>query len=596
MSNITHPKATRAVTLTALLAVSMIAASCASETIEAPTPEPALAPAADASESPDNTVAAPTTDSDAASAAADPDPPPAAIEDESPTEPDPDPEPPLELAPTRSDAIAAITAVFESAAGPGTPSFKECRLLSNGEAIDLTPEQQAACIDPLTAVVEACALLGCTELGLIGGPIPEPTPEPEPEPDPTTTTEPEPATTTTAEPEPDPTTTTAEPEPDPTTTTEPEPDPTTTTEPEPERLTEADLAAARGAFNIVYSSDSPFSAVAVHLEDAANLEDTHAQFAAFGANVGGVEITATTAAAAEDRSDRVLVTFEVYVAGVSIPITGRNTSSVWLVDGTWIISRGAFCNAMIQLEVICPPVGGQPEPEQVDPTAGYVPPVHPDTPPPGWERGEDIAPGVDIMETPRLTGEDRGAIVVWLASVGGIAHGYNQWLLFNMKWALDYMGADPQCIVNEYTARVETAAGTPRGQLEPAGLRDQHGWQNCATVIDPFLPGVDRPDGRTNDVGLRLSDTPGITLAERCRAVLPPDVQLDKEWRTATYRQEPFYFEPGHAGCDAWAEWAMTHHYNPDIAAPRCHSAAHLAEEWMEHHHGTPENYPRVSC
>ena len=309
-----------------------------------------------------------------------------------------------------------------------------------------------------------------------------------------------------------------------------------------------------------------------------------------------MEITTADAAAAADRNDRVIVTFEVHVAGVSIPITGRDTSSVWLVDNVWIVSRGAFCNAMAQLEINCPPVGEQTvESGWVEPYAGYVPPVHPDTPPPAWERGEDISFVMDVVETPRLTGPDRVPVAEWLASVGGTVFEYNQWLLFNMKWALDYLGADPVCIANEYRARVvaSNAAVTGPGQLEPRELRDQYGWQNCATVIDPFIDGVERPDGRANDVGLRLSDT-GLTLAERCRAVLPADVQLDKEWRPSG-PQQGFYFELGHAGCDAWADWAATHHCC-QVRAPKCHDSAHLAEEWLEHHIGLPENYPRVSC
>lgn len=143
------------------------------------------------------------------------------------------------------------------------------------------------------------------------------------------------------------------------------------------------------------------------------------------------------------------------------------------------------------------------------------------------------------------------------------------------------------------------------GSLEPYELRDQHGWHNCATVIDPFLVGVERPAGRSNDVGLRLSDTPGITLAERCRAVLPPDVQLEKSWYqqrgpdgNSTFAPPPkdYLFEPGHTGCDAWAEW-----YGPSPSStsrfyPAGYGAAQLAEEWMEHYRSLPEHYIGPTC
>ena len=368
-------------------------------------------------------------------------------------------------------------------------------------------------------------------------------------------------------------------------------------------------AAAMEIFSVVYSSASPFSAVAPHLEDAAALEAVHAQFAAFGANVGGVEITATGATAAADRTDRVIVTFEVRVAGVSIPITGRDTSSVWLVDGTWIVSRGAFCNAMAQLEIICPPVGEPVESGWVEPYAGYVPPVHPDTPQLQGELGPEPGDwGTRPADEPRATGDDRRMVAAWIAWAGPTE--YAQWLMFQMKWALDYLGAAPQCVINEYYDRAAAAgrASAP-GAAEPYELRDLHGWHNCATVIDPYLVGVELPAGRDNDVGLRLSDTPGITLAERCRAVLPPDVQLEKSWYQqrgpdgdSIFAPPPpkygYLFEAGHAGCDAWAAWFTPSPSSPTTRRfyPVCSAASRLAEEWMEHYRGLPVHYHTPTC
>ena len=226
----------------------------------------------------------------------------------------------------------------------------------------------------------------------------------------------------------------------------------------------------------------------------------------------------------------------------------------------------------------------------VAPYVGLVPEVHPDTPPTSWERG-DLQPGVRPLETPRSTGTDRIQVAEWINWMG-TDNTYTQWLMYNMKWALDYLGAHPACIINTYYSRVITSNETTvSGQAEPTYLRDQYGWYNCATVIDPLIPGIAVPEDRENDIGLRLSDTPGITLAERCRSVLPEDVQLE-EFRTrsdAEGKLVGYYYdlEPGHAGCNDWAEWVESGYWYPQY--PKCTASARLASEWMEHHRGAPE-------
>ena len=236
--------------------------------------------------------------------------------------------------------------------------------------------------------------------------------------------------------------------------------------------------------------------------------------------------------------------------------------------------------------------------EWVPPVAAMVPAVHPDTPPPAWDRGEAISPGSRPIETPRATGEDREVVAEWINWADGLG-GYAEWLLFNMKWSLDYLGAHPNCVISEYYDRTIAA---PPGRAEPYSFREQHGWHNCATVIDPHIPGVQLPQDRTNDVGLRLSDT-GITLAERCRVVLPADIQLEKRWldrfdvenRTSIYYQpEDYYFEAGHAGCDAWAAWVQSLRHGD--THPRCRDSAWLAAEWLEHYRGRPETSFPVTC
>ena len=453
--------------IAATAALALLAASCGADperqtaadpettrtstpepTAEAPEPAPQQPPATTATE-PDEAggqVAATEEEPSLEPTTASPSPEPEDTTTSAPSEPE-------NIEQAREEAVEAIVAAFDEAATEDTPSFEECRLLSNGESVDLTGEEVGACMEALRAVLLACGELNCVELGLM--PTPTTTAAP-------TTTE-APATTTTTT-EPPSTTTTTEPPPT-TTTTEPPATTTTTTAPP----------------------------------------------------------TTTT----------------------TVPPAG-----VWM-----------------------------------QPYAGYVPEVHPDAPPPEWERGE-VNPDARPIETPRSTGDDRKRVAEWIAWMGGTdINSYVQWLLFNMKWALDYLGAHPSCVINEYYDRVDLSNEvTSPGQVEPYHVREQHGWQNCATVIDPIVAEIP-PGLRDNDVGLRLSDT-GVTLAKRCRAVLPEDIQLDTPDSQA--------LSPGHAGCDAWAEWHTSHRIH--VRAPMCFESAYLAEEWMEHYRGTPENYHAVTC
>ena len=158
------------------------------------------------------------------------------------------------------------------------------------------------------------------------------------------------------------------------------------------------------------------------------------------------------------------------------------------------------------------------------------------------------------------------------------------WLLFEMKWALDFFGAHPWCVLNEYQDRVN--AYTALGVGAPLNVIDRHGWHRCATVIDPLA----RPtptESRTNDSGLLLSGT--VSLAEQCRIVLPADIEL--ETRTRRSSEEPERFG---SDCDAWAEWVENHPRARDWRD--CDRSARLAEEWMEHHYATPERYFPVNC
>ena len=227
------------------------------------------------------------------------------------------------------------------------------------------------------------------------------------------------------------------------------------------------------------------------------------------------------------------------------------------------------------------------------PRAGDVPTVHPDTPPTSWQRG-DYEPGVRPFERLRTTGPDRAQVAEWIDWMGGDSASYTQWLIIAMKPALDYLGADPDCVIPQYyDRRITSEEVTPPNQPEPGHLRDLHGWHNCVTVIDPYITGIERPEDRENDIGLRLSDTAGVTLAQRCRAVLPEDIQLER-YVGATKSYEPF--QPGHAGCDEWAQWAESHYWFVNGGYPDCFRSARLAEEWMQHHHGQPRDFHRLIC
>ena len=237
----------------------------------------------------------------------------------------------------------------------------------------------------------------------------------------------------------------------------------------------------------------------------------------------------------------------------------------------------------------------------VAPYVGLIPEVHPDTPPNAWERG-DLEPGVLPLETPRSTGPDRVQVAEWINWMGSTDGSYMRSLMADIKWALDYLGAHPACVVNTYYGRVTTSNEvTLPNQAEPGYLKDLYGWHNCATVIDPFIAGIAIPGDRDNDIGLRLSDTPGITLAERCRAVLPEDIQLEgfRYLRDESGDRvgEPGYypFEPGHAGCDEWVERVESDRQFVNGEYPECFRSAQLAAEWMEHYHDRPVNYG-LSC
>ena len=333
-------------------------------------------------------------------------------------------------------------------------------------------------------------------------------------------------------PEPEPETTTTAPEPEP----EPEPEDTTTTAPEPE--------------------PEPETTTTAPPEPEPEPEDSQPQYAV-GDVVAGPEIW-------PDRDD--------------IP---ADLVCEMQQDDFWSCWRDPT-------ETTNPANTGW-----VPPVAGAVPDPHPEcsedrstwdqtcTPPNNWDWGE-FTLGGRVDETPRLS-----AVVLNFQLACRAANAPCVWLLGLMKWPLDYLGARPSCVLGEYLDRVEAVA-EGRSREYVGEVQNQHGWHNCATVIDPL---VGEAPEHGNDVGQRLSDT-GLSLAERCRAVLSEDVMLETGYRLSG--DPPTRFAPGHAGCDDWA--AYVENAARSSTYPDCLRSVALAYEWMEHHHGVHEAYYGGHC
>ncbi len=228
------------------------------------------------------------------------------------------------------------------------------------------------------------------------------------------------------------------------------------------------------------------------------------------------------------------------------------------------------------------------------PDCGSGPPWQADCYPPAeWETPQDLsdcfAPYPELgaggicasgptEELPRWTSD----VIRWTSWCFEQPRGNCTWLLYEMKWALDYLGAHPWCVLNEYQDRADAYGSGERGKP----VQNRHGWHNCASVIDP--PAGELPEGRFNDAGRLLSDT--VSLAEQCRIVLPTDIEL--ETRTPLFGDQPA--QRFGSDCNAWALWVQNRTKGSERR--NCDRSARLAEEWMEHHHATPERYFIVYC
>ena len=274
--------------------------------------------------------------------------------------------------------------------------------------------------------------------------------------------------------------------------------------------------------------------------------------------------------------------------------TAQVEGTVGAVNFVWVASDAAQTEAaaapVFAEKLETEPVTPQPG-VWVPPEAGMVPAVYPICvappygedciPPSEWQRGE-VTPNRRPNELPRRT-EMIAQFANWCETVTfpGTCHR----LLTLMKWPVDYMGADPICVLNEYTRRAQAySAGAPEN------VAHLHGWHNCATVIDPLI-GTPADGLGENDIGYRLSDT-GLTVAEQCRAVLPSDIGLED--RGLSFGAPPT--QRFGNDCDAWGAYVERRIAFRWDSLGDCTRAYYFAQEWMEHYHGVPENYYPITC
>ena len=217
------------------------------------------------------------------------------------------------------------------------------------------------------------------------------------------------------------------------------------------------------------------------------------------------------------------------------------------------------------------------------PQAQRVPAVHPDTAMTSWITGQPHDPPEGLPEVPLVGFRHRDnpggelpratpGVLEWAqwctqgpaVSYDTIDAGSCGLMLNKMVWALDYMGAEESCVLDQYRQKMQWLAETGGGD----GTAKPYGWHLCATVIDPAPPNT-------------------APFAQRCEQVLPADVELetkpvifvdDTGTLTATERQRG-------VTCQQWAESLYA---PPDAPLFACVASGLLAAQWMQHYHDAP--------
>ena len=102
------------------------------------------------------------------------------------------------------------------------------------------------------------------------------------------------------------------------------------------------------AWALVFDSTVEFSEKVPHLEDAASLESSNAAYSAAGEGLGGISLEPT---AVEINGDQATVTYNVLFGGT--PAYTDLTGEIQRVNGTWTVSREAYCGFLASARTPC---------------------------------------------------------------------------------------------------------------------------------------------------------------------------------------------------------------------------------------------------
>ena len=226
-----------------------------------------------------------------------------------------------------------------------------------------------------------------------------------------------------------------------------------------------------------------------------------------------------------------------------------------------------------------------PAPGWSPPQAGSVPLLDAAVAAPWWVTGQRIGAPVPEALAGALPGATwQGQTPAARAEVVEWAQGCVQMLeplpaaaqrcaamLHDMVWALDYLGASPQCVLEQYTVKAQ--------QILWSGHWSGYGWHRCATVINP-------------------DPSSGTSLEVLCLLALPADVSLEPRVRLL-FDPESFVFygssDPQYLlTCNDWSFWERV---ASGGSLSSCRTAGLLAEQWMQHYYFAPADGTfHISC